>query len=62
MLVDDRLLAAERHGLNFIKRAVEHNILGPEGQKMQAEVWKEVLAILEENVPEARGIAHPPAT
>jgi len=41
------------------KKAVQHNILGPEGQKMQAEVWKEVLHILEENVPEVKEIAHP---
>ncbi|KAH8796639.1 hypothetical protein BGZ57DRAFT_747457, partial [Hyaloscypha finlandica] len=37
---------------------VQNNILGPEGQEMQAEVWKEVLAILEEKVPEAREILH----
>jgi NAD(P)-dependent dehydrogenase (short-subunit alcohol dehydrogenase family) len=33
------------------------NITGPEGQKIQAEVWKEVLAVLEEKVPEVKDIA-----
>lgn len=32
-------------------RVVKHNVLGPEGEKMQAQVWKEVLDVLEENVP-----------
>jgi len=40
---------------------VQKNVLGPEGQKMQAEVWKEVLAILEEKVPEVKELAHPTA-
>lgn len=37
-------------------RAIQHNILGPEGKKMQAEVWKEVIAVLEKRVPEVRQI------
>jgi len=37
-------------------KAVEKNILGLEGQKMQAEVWKEVLDILGERAPEAKEI------
>lgn len=47
-----------RHEL-IIARAVQHNILGSEGQKMQAEVWKEVLTILEEKFPEVKEVAHP---
>jgi len=42
-----------------LQRAVQHNILGSEGQEMQAEVWKEVLTILEEKFPEVREVAHP---
>jgi len=38
--------------------AVQHNVLGPEGQKMQAQVWKEVLDILEKAVPGVKSIAH----
>ncbi|TVY16932.1 Short-chain dehydrogenase/reductase tropG, partial [Lachnellula arida] len=40
------------------KNAVQHNVLGPEGQKMQAQVWKEVLDILEKAVPGVKSIAH----
>jgi hypothetical protein len=38
--------------------AAEKSVWGPEGQKMQAEVWKEVLAVLESKFPEVREIAH----
>jgi hypothetical protein len=51
-------LLVDRHEL-IIARAVQHNILGSEGQEMQAEVWKEVLTILEEKFPEVREVAHP---
>ncbi|KAE8452795.1 hypothetical protein EG329_013067 [Mollisiaceae sp. DMI_Dod_QoI] len=37
-------------------KEVEKNILGPKGQKMQAEVWKEVLLVLGERVPEVKEI------
>ncbi|TVY43589.1 Short-chain dehydrogenase/reductase [Lachnellula subtilissima] len=40
------------------KNAVQHNVLGPEGQKMQAQVWKEVLDILEKAVAGVKSIAH----
>jgi len=40
------------------KVAAEKMVLGPEGQKMQAEVWKEVLAVLEAKFPEVKEIAH----
>ncbi|KAK0107279.1 hypothetical protein ONS95_003979 [Cadophora gregata] len=36
--------------------AVQKNILGPEGQKMQKQVWEEALEILEQKVPEVREI------
>ncbi|KAF4634989.1 hypothetical protein G7Y89_g3116 [Cudoniella acicularis] len=39
--------------------AVEHNILGPEGQQMEAQVWKNICAILGEKVPEVQGMIHP---
>jgi hypothetical protein len=37
--------------------AAEKTVFGPEAQKMQAEVWKEVLAVLEKQVPEVKEIA-----
>ncbi len=37
-------------------RATEKNVFGLDGQKMQAQVWKEVLAILEETVPQVKEI------
>jgi hypothetical protein len=37
--------------LTDLNRKVEGNVFGPAGQKMQAEVWKEVLAALTERVP-----------
>lgn len=37
---------------------MQHNILGPEGQKMQEKVWKEVVTILAQQVPEVKEIAH----
>jgi len=37
---------------------VQHNILGPEGQKMQEEVWKEVVTILAQQAPEVKEISH----
>jgi hypothetical protein len=37
-------------------REIQHNILGPEGQKMQADVWREIIAVLGERVLEVRGI------
>ena len=33
-------------------------VFGPEGQKMQAEVWKEVLGVLESKFPEVKEIVH----
>jgi hypothetical protein len=38
-------------------REVQHNVLGPEGQNMQAQVWGEVLDILEKSVPGVTKIA-----
>ncbi|PVH84573.1 NAD(P)-binding protein [Cadophora sp. DSE1049] len=38
--------------------AVQKNVLGPEGQKMQKQVWEEVLSILEQKVPEVREIVN----
>ncbi|KAG0646351.1 Short chain dehydrogenase atnD [Hyphodiscus hymeniophilus] len=38
------------------KIAAEESVFGAKGQKMQAEVWKEVLAVLEMEVPEVRTI------
>jgi hypothetical protein len=32
-------------------------VLGPEGKKMQAEIWKEVVPVLEKQVPEVKEIA-----
>jgi hypothetical protein len=40
------------------RSAAAKNIFGPEGQKMQAEVWKEIIAILAEKVPEVKEIVH----
>jgi hypothetical protein len=37
---------------------VQHNILGPEGQKMQEKVWKEVVTILAQQVSQVKEIAH----
>jgi hypothetical protein len=37
---------------------VKLNVIGPEGQKMQAQVWKEVLDILEKTAPGVKSIAH----
>jgi hypothetical protein len=39
-------------------RDAQNSVLGPEGQKMQAEVWGEVIGILEEKVPEVNEIVH----
>jgi len=41
-----------------IRSTVQKNILGPEGQKMQKQVWEEVLSILEQKVPEVRQIVN----
>ncbi len=41
---------------NRVYRSVQKNVLGPEGKKMQERVWREVLAILEEKVPEVKEI------
>ena len=41
-----------------MKSAVQKNILGPEGQKMQKRVWEEVLSILEQKVPEVKQIVN----
>jgi len=44
------------------QRIIVNNVTGPEGRKMQAQVWKEVLAVLEEKVPEVKEIVHPTST
>lgn len=36
--------------------AAEKSVFGPEGQKMQAEVWKEVMATLSEKLPEVKEV------
>ena len=42
----------------ILSRSVQHNIQGPEGQKMQEEVWKEVVTILAQQAPEVKEISH----
>jgi hypothetical protein len=37
--------------------AAEKSVFGPEAKKMQAEVWKEVLAVLMKTDPEVKEIA-----
>jgi hypothetical protein len=37
-------------------------VFGPEGQKMQAQVWKEILAILEDKVPQVKEVVSSSAT
>ncbi|KAL2073339.1 hypothetical protein VTL71DRAFT_10663 [Oculimacula yallundae] len=37
---------------------VQKNVLGPEGQEKQKQVWEEVLSILEQKVPEVRQIVN----
>jgi hypothetical protein len=41
---------------NSIFRAAYKSVFGPEGQKIQAEVWKEVVGILEKEVPQVKEI------
>lgn len=49
-----------RHVL-ILHRAIQYNVLGPEGQNMQAQVWNEILEVLEQTLPEIRAIAKPSA-
>ncbi|KUJ18121.1 NAD(P)-binding protein [Mollisia scopiformis] len=63
-LVLAALTTKEENGMHYTnymgreeyEKIVQKNVLGPEGQKMQAEVWKEVIAVLGERVPEVKGI------
>ncbi|KAF8863526.1 short-chain dehydrogenase/reductase family protein-like protein [Acephala macrosclerotiorum] len=63
-LVLAALTTKEENGKHFTNyqsdeeylKVVQKNVIGPEGQKMQAEVWKEVIAVLGERVPEVKEI------